>query len=75
MTNTQRLIEAFKHCQREGVACRFMVGRFTGNGTSVVAALRRRGYTVGRTGADRQSYEITSGPAAVAAPSAANKTI
>lgn len=60
MTNTERLIHNFKHCQREGVACRFMVGRYTGNGPSVVAALRRRGYSVEPTG--KGSYQLTAGP-------------
>lgn len=59
MTNTERLIESFKHCQREGSTCCFMVGRYTGNGPSVVAALRRRGYSVERI---KGGYEITDGP-------------
>lgn len=66
MTNTERLIENFQHCAKEGVVCRFMVGRHTGNGPSVVAALRRRGYSVGCTGTG--SYEITAGPAASVTP-------
>lgn len=61
MTNTERLIADFKQCQVQGVSLRFATGRYTGNGTSVVEALRRRGYQVTRL---RSSYyEVESGPA------------
>ncbi|AGN82351.1 MULTISPECIES: hypothetical protein [Pseudomonas] len=61
MTNTERLIEEFKHCKAHGVTLRFATGRNTGNGPSVVEALRRRGYTVNRL---RSSYyEVPRGPA------------
>lgn len=63
MTNTERLIANFEHCQKYGQdKCRFLVGRYTGNGASVVAALRRRGYTVEKL--DSASYEITAAPGA-----------
>lgn len=58
MTNTERLIKDFEACQEQNLLCRFAVGRYTGNGIAVVAALRRRGYTVTKL---RSSYfEITS---------------
>lgn len=47
LTNTQRLILSFEHAEKFGdLPLRFLVGRYTGNGPSVVAALRRRGYKV-----------------------------
>lgn len=73
MTNTERLIDNFKHCQREGQACQFMVGRYTGNGPSVVAALRRRGYSVEPTG--KGSYQITAGPTDCDAGAAETKVV
>jgi hypothetical protein len=61
LSNTLRLIASFDHCKKYGQdRCSFFVGRYTGNGASVVAALRRRGYTVEKLGS--ASYEITSGP-------------
>ena len=52
MNNTQRLEACLAHAIAAGVYhVDFMVGRYTGNGTSVVAALRRRGYRVSRHGA------------------------
>lgn len=60
-TNTERLIAVFNHCQEHALTCRFRVGKYTGNGPSVVAALRRRGYTVSKL--RQSSYEITAGPA------------
>lgn len=58
LSNTDRLALNFEHCQRENaLPCRFMVGRYTGNGPSVVAALRRRGYQVQPAG--NSTYEIT----------------
>lgn len=61
MTNTERLIEGFDQCKAQGATLRFATGRYTGNGASVVGALRRRGYTVNRL---RSSYyEVTNGPA------------
>lgn len=47
MTNTDRLIATLEHANRNGTNCiDFYVGRYTGNGASVVGALRRRGYRV-----------------------------
>ena len=61
LSNTDRLIANFEDCQRGGVdKCRFRVGKYTGNGPSVVAALRRRGYTVEKL--NSASYEITAAP-------------
>jgi len=49
MNNTERLIANLEHASKWGKPCvTFAVGRYTGNGTSVVAALRRRGYQVDR---------------------------
>lgn len=62
LTNTDRLIASFEHCQKFGQdKCFFYVGKYTGNGPSVVSALRRRGYTVDKLG--QAYYEITAGPA------------
>lgn len=60
MTNTERLENDYKQCQLAGVPCRFSVGKYTGNGPSVVAARRRRGYTVERLG--NASYAIICAP-------------
>lgn len=58
MTNTERLIKDFEHAEKYGcLPVKFMVGRYTGNGPSVVAALRRRGYTVEVAG--QATYAIT----------------
>lgn len=57
MTNTDRLINDFNTCQAHGWNCRFAVGKYTGNGPSVVAALRRRGFTV--TKLCNAYYELT----------------
>lgn len=47
MSNTERLIADLDHCTKHGVPyVNFMVGKYTGNGPSVVAALRRRGFKV-----------------------------
>lgn len=47
MKNADRLIEALKFSKMNGVDyVDFYVGRYTGNGPSVVPALRRRGYKV-----------------------------
>lgn len=47
MTNTERLIADLAHAKQHGSSCvDFYVGKYTGNGTSVVAALRRRGFVV-----------------------------
>lgn len=49
MTNTERLIDSLRIAQKAGFAhLDFRVGKYTGNGSAVVAALRRRGYTVKR---------------------------
>lgn len=60
MTNTERLIKNFEACREQGFYCGFMTGKYTGNGPSVVAALRRRGYKVERLGVG--SYQIVAGP-------------
>jgi|GEM_PF-3590431 len=47
MTNTERLIASLEFGIKAGQpSLTFMVGKYTGNGPSVVAALRRRGYKV-----------------------------
>ena len=47
MTNTERLIASVEHAVKHGQpSMTFMVGKYTGNGPSVTAALRRRGYKV-----------------------------
>lgn len=52
MTNTERLIASIERCKTLGIKeFVFMVGRYTGNGPSVINALRRRGYKVQKTGA------------------------
>lgn len=49
MTNTQRLIQTLEQAEQFGIpSVEFAVGAYTGNGPSVVAALRRRGFTVVR---------------------------
>lgn len=49
MTNTERLIQSLTSGYPHGVArMTFWVGKYTGNGPSVVNALRRRGYQVTR---------------------------
>lgn len=46
-TNTERLINDFLSTERAGQSSmRFSVGKYTGNGPSVVAALKRRGFCV-----------------------------
>lgn len=48
-TNTERLICDLKTGLLNGhTEVSFMVGRYTGNGPSVVAALRKRGFVVDR---------------------------
>lgn len=64
MTNTQRLIAGFEHSQRHGAPrFIFLVGKFTGNGPAVVAALRRRGYKVDHVPGAAAAYCIITGPA------------
>ena len=47
MTNTERLIATLESAKKSGAnEVTFYVGRYTGNGPSVVAALRRRGFKV-----------------------------
>ncbi len=49
MTNTERLIATLEHAVKYGHdSVTFMVGKYTGNGSSVVPALVRRGYRVDR---------------------------
>ena len=58
MTNTARLIETLTAAIAGGQdSVRFYTGRYTGNGPSVVNALRRRGYTVIRK---VEGYELRS---------------
>jgi hypothetical protein len=61
MTNTERLIAGLNHALGHGIShVDFMVGRYTGNGSSVVAALRRRGYAVNRVPAGSAAmYRLT----------------
>lgn len=56
MTNTERLIASVEHAAKYGQGTiTFMVGRYTGNGPSVVAALRRRDYKVDKVPASGHS--------------------
>lgn len=49
MTNTERLIQSLACAEQVGQrSLTFLVGRRTGNGPAVVAALRRRGYEVAK---------------------------
>jgi len=49
ISNTERLIASLEFSSRFGVPyVTFSVGKYTGNGPSVVAALRRRGFKVDR---------------------------
>lgn len=57
MTNTERLVVQLEHTAKCGVPCMdFMVGKYTGNGASVVGALRRRGFKVERVGGRNATY-------------------
>lgn len=48
-TNTERLISSLETATAMGYSTvDFMVGKYTGNGPSVVAALRKRGFKVDR---------------------------
>lgn len=59
MTNTELLISEFEQAIKYGAThFDFMVGKCTGNGPSVIAALERRGYTVERI--RRGSYRMTA---------------
>lgn len=61
MTNTERLIYSLDCAKKSGVNyLNFYVGSQTGNGPSVVAALRRRGFSVERIPASRGGYRLTS---------------
>lgn len=65
MTNTERLIANLEHAVKWGKPCVvFSVGKYTGNGPSVVAALRRRGYTVKKVPASCPATYQLSGAAA-----------
>lgn len=62
MTNTERLIYSLECAKKAGADfLNFYVGSHTGNGPSVVAALRRRGFTVDRIPASRGGYRLTGG--------------
>jgi hypothetical protein len=64
LSNTDRLIKSFEATTKAGHASMdFMVGKYTGNGTSVVNALRRRGFKVTRNVCPG-SYRIEAGAAA-----------
>jgi len=59
MTNTERLISSLEQAVAQGeAAITFMVGKYTGNGPSVVAALRRRGYRVDPIGGSSATYRL-----------------
>lgn len=60
MTNTDRLISQYEQCRQVGLAFQFTVGKCTGNGPSVVAALRRRGFVVDQLKSG--TYAILSTP-------------
>lgn len=52
-----RLIHDFELCQHFCYPCRFTVGRNTGYGPGVVAALEKRGYTLIKV--RKSCFEIT----------------
>jgi hypothetical protein len=55
ITNTERLIASLEHTAKHGgQRLEFRVGRYTGNGSACIAALRRRGYEVIKLGTQRQ---------------------
>ena len=60
MTNTERLIATLENSLQWGhESIIFAVGRYTGNGVAVVAALRKRGYPVVRNPSTcPQSYTL-----------------
>lgn len=59
LSNTDRLVQQLAHAQRHGAAeLVFRVGKATGNGPSVIAALRRRGYIVDRVPASLGTYRM-----------------
>ena len=68
MTNTQRLIASLDHAIMYGIPhIDFMVGRYTGNGPTVVAALRRQGYKVTKVPSGRVStYRLEAAEWAIA---------
>jgi hypothetical protein len=60
MTNTDRLIASLEDAKKAGSDhLYFYVGRYTGNGSSVVAALRRRGFTVDRIPSSSGGYRLS----------------
>lgn len=60
MTNTERLISELNKSNCAGLDhFDFYVGKYTGNGPSVVGALRRRGYTVEKL-AQKNGYRLTA---------------
>lgn len=64
MTNTERLICSLAFAKKNGSDhVDFYVGRWTGNGSSVVAALRRRGFTVERLPGVGGAYRMTGSAA------------
>ena len=64
LSNTDRLIKSFEATTKAGLASMdFSVGKYTGNGPGVVAALRRRGLKITRN-TTPGSYRMESGSAA-----------
>jgi hypothetical protein len=56
MTNTEKLIADLTNCKKNGITyVDFMVGKYTGNGSSVVSALKRRGFDVTKVPSGRAS--------------------
>lgn len=58
MTNTERLIKSLEYAKQSGLNyVNFAVGKYTGNGSSVVSALRKRGFNVVKL--KRAYYQLT----------------
>ena len=67
MTNTERLIANLNAATKAGIPhIDFTVGKYTGNGTSVVNALRRRGFKVTRNSTPG-SYKLQAATTGAAA--------
>lgn len=63
MTNTERLIYSLDCAIKSNLPhLDFYVGKYTGNGASVVAALQRRGYRVEKNHGVRGSYRLHANP-------------
>lgn len=64
LTNTERLIATLEHAEKYGDGTViFNVGKYTGNGPSVVAALKKRGFDVSVYTSGGGSYVLKRGNA------------